>query len=66
MNFSELKEKVKLLSFGERRQLFAFLADLEGQDESAFRAVIKRHMQTMDARRKVTAEDLAAMHQKLQ
>jgi hypothetical protein len=64
MSIAELKEKVAGLSRKDRFQLSAFLADLEQEGEAGFRKAADRRMLSMDAGKKVTAEEFEARHKR--
>ncbi len=66
VSIAELKEYVAGLSSKERFQLSAFLAELEGETEGEFRTEADRRMQSMDAGRKITAEEFEERHKKTQ
>ncbi len=65
MSFAELKEQVAVLSAEERLQLAAFLAELEEENETEFRATVNKRMKAMDTGKKVTAEEFEARHNAL-
>lgn len=65
MSFAELKEKVAVLSAKERHQLAAFLAEIEGENEVEYRALMDKRMKAMDAGKKVTEAELLRRHKKL-
>lgn len=65
MSLAELKEQVAVLSQKERLQLAAYLADLEEQEELAFQKEVDKRMKAMDAGKKVTSQEVEAMHEQL-
>jgi len=65
MSLAELKEQVAVLSQKERLQLAAYLADLEEQDELAFQKEVDKRMKAMDSGKKVTSQEVEAMHEQL-
>lgn len=65
MSFAELKEQVVALSAEDRLRLSAFLADLDQESEPEFRRQVDKRMQSMDAGRKMNADEFEQRDRKL-
>lgn len=63
MSVAQLKAEVSRLPLEDRIEIADFLAEQEGADETARRARIARRMRSMDGGRKITLEQLTALHQ---
>jgi len=62
MTLTELKQEVKSLKLEDRLDLADFLAEQDMASDAARRARIERRMKSMDRGRKVTQEQLLAIH----
>ncbi len=62
MTLTELKQEVKSLKLEDRLDLADFLAEQDMASDTARRARIERRMKSMDRGRKVTQEQLLAIH----
>lgn len=63
MSVVQLKDEVSRLPLKDRIEIADFLAEQDASDETARRARIARRIQHMDDGRKITIEQLAALHQ---
>lgn len=62
MSVAQLKEEVSRLSIEDRMEIADMLAEQDRNDETARRARIARRMQRMDDGRKISVEQLGALH----
>jgi hypothetical protein len=65
MSLLAIKEEVGQLSIAERLELADFIAAKDQSSDEARRARIERRMKTMDQGRKITGDQLKAVHQAL-
>jgi hypothetical protein len=65
MSLLAIKKEVGQLSVAERLDLAEFIAAKDQSSDEARRARIERRMKSMDRGRKITAEQLMAVHQAL-
>ena len=65
MSVAQLKAEVSRLPVEDRMEIADMLVEQDRDDETARRARIARRMRSMDGGRKITVEQLAALHESM-
>ena len=65
MSLTDLKESIAELSVEQRLELAALIAHLNRVEDPEFRSELDRRMSAMDAGKKVSQEELEALHRTL-